>query len=163
MRLVVGLTVFLAVLVVLVLVPVSSAEETYFKYGMQAPGSPRSSKVFGLSYQDDLDWGLIYSAEADILSIPSNPNPASFVISPGLGLKVNGGSCFATAVWGPAYLSQPDQELGGSFQFMQDLNFGIQDKYNLIGFGYKHISSAGIEKPNRGKDYLYIRIGVKLQ
>jgi hypothetical protein len=137
------------------------AEQYYFKYGLQAPGSNRDQKIFGLGYQNEILADFIYSGEVDILSVPSNPSPASYFASAGLGLKLDFNTTFAAVTWGPAYLSQPDQELGGRFQLTQDFTLGIQDGYSTIGVGYKHISSAGIEKPNRGKDFLYLRIGVK--
>lgn len=152
---------FIITLILLILTPIASAEELYFKYGMQVPGADRSSKVFGLTYEERFVWGTVYTYEADLLNTPSDTNTTAFLLSPGIGVKVNKESYFATAVWGPAYLSQTDQDLGGHFQFMQNLTLGIQDYYSTIGVGYQHISSAGIEKPNRGKDNIYIRIGLK--
>lgn len=135
--------------------------EGFFKYGKQASSSNRSAKVFGLGAQEHIDSGIIAATELDLLNTPSNTSTDSFVFGTGLGLRVDNKSSFATAVWGPAYLSQKDSDLGGHFQFMQDLTLGLEDDYNTIGVGYKHISSAGIEKPNRGKDFIYFRLGVK--
>lgn len=140
----------------------SLADEYNFRYGISTPRSPSQSKVFGLGYYDHLVYGFHYTLQADLINTPANTKSnTSFIAGPGLGLSVEGEKAFARVTWGPSYLSQKDQDLGGHFQFMQDLVIGVQDYYNIIGVGYKHISSAGIEKPNHGKDFLYIIIGVK--
>jgi hypothetical protein len=64
---------------------------------------------------------------------------------------------------GPALISTPDSYLGGYFQFSEDLFFGIKgENGNTIGVIYKHFSSAGLETPNVGRDFLGISISIPL-
>lgn len=64
------------------------------------------------------------------------------------------------SVWtGPTMLTSTDQMLGGIFQFNETIFFGIVDKdKNSIGIAYNHFSSAGLETPNLGRDYLGLEI-----
>ena len=60
---------------------------------------------------------------------------------------------------GPALISIPDSYLGGPFQFMSDVHWGVQDMdLNYIGVYYRHISSAGLETPNVGRDIVGLEI-----
>lgn len=60
---------------------------------------------------------------------------------------------------GPTLISSPDVALGGVFQFNETIFFGIRDKDNeSIGIAYNHFSSAGIESPNIGRDFMCLEI-----
>jgi hypothetical protein len=50
---------------------------------------------------------------------------------------------------GPGYLQNPDQILGGHFQFSLEGGIGISDGKNYLGLAWKHLSSAGFEMPIR--------------
>lgn len=77
------------------------------------------------------------------------------------GVKVDIGSVYATATTGPGYISQRDGYLGGYFQFVENAVVGIQDQFGTFGIGYQHISSAGLEHPNKGRDYIFMQVGAK--
>jgi len=64
------------------------------------------------------------------------------------------------SIWsGPTLISSPDIALGGYFQFNETLYLGIVDKdRNSIGIAYNHFSSAGIETPNLGNDFIGLEI-----
>lgn len=69
---------------------------------------------------------------------------------------------FAKAYTGPCVISSPDSMLGGRFpQFCTDLAFGIRDRMSLVTVGYSHISSAGLCKPNKGRDFVLLEMGVR--
>ena len=79
-----------------------------------------------------------------------------------LGVNVNAGSMYAQALVGPALISSPDSNLGGNLQFNNDISIGLRDLRTeaTIGLSYKHISSAGIAEPNRGRDFFMFRVGI---
>lgn len=80
-----------------------------------------------------------------------------------LGLRVNTLTGFyAESSHGIGYISSTDILLGGRSQFFHDLGLGIVDDYAHIGMYVKHISSAGIHKPNIGRNYIYIKLGLNL-
>lgn len=60
---------------------------------------------------------------------------------------------------GPSAISTPDVALGGYLQFNESIFFGIKDKGgNSIGLDYNHFSSAGLEMPNLGRDFMALQI-----
>lgn len=61
---------------------------------------------------------------------------------------------------GPAYLHNPDQKLGGHFQFSLEGGVGIEDKNFAIAMVWKHLSSAGINMPNQGRDFIMAQIRI---
>lgn len=61
---------------------------------------------------------------------------------------------------GPAYLQNPDQILGGHFQFSLEGGIELKDENFSIGLCWKHLSSAGIEMPNNGRDFIVAQVRV---
>lgn len=138
----------------------AGAEEMWLKMGNSAK-KEASSRVFGLGYQDTLVRGFIYQFEQDLLSIPSDRCHTTLSGSVRLGIKVDLDGLYATATTGPGYISQRDNYLGGYFQFVENVVLGIEDRFGTFGVGYQHISSAGIELPNKGRDYMFFQAGIK--
>jgi len=64
----------------------------------------------------------------------------------------------ATFMVGVVVMTAPDALLSTPFQFTEEVNVG----YKQWQFGIKHFSNAGIELPNVGRDYLYLRYLVPL-
>jgi hypothetical protein len=76
-----------------------------------------------------------------------------------LGFEVSNNIFQASVFSGPALISSPDSDLGGIFQFNETIFLGIVDKdYDSIGVSWNHLSSAGLEQPNQGKDFLCLEI-----
>lgn len=61
---------------------------------------------------------------------------------------------------GPGYLQNPDEVLGGHFQFSLEGGIGLAsaDKKTYVGLAWKHLSSAGIEMPNMGRDMIVVQL-----
>ena len=61
---------------------------------------------------------------------------------------------------GPTLISSTDVALGGYFQFNETAYLGIRDPNtdDSIGIAYNHFSSAGLESPNVGKDFMCLEI-----
>lgn len=60
---------------------------------------------------------------------------------------------FLSVFMSGSFISPKDSYLGGHFQFHEDLYFGIKTNSDIrISTFFKHISSAGIYTPNRGKN-----------
>jgi len=60
-----------------------------------------------------------------------------------LGVEVDLQPLVLRSLWGLGGITSPDSMLG-----------------NMIGLVYKHISSAGIYSPNRGRDFLTIQVEI---
>jgi len=114
--------------------------------------------VIGL--QEDL-WGPIKQRfmVGGWLDNSGNGNSSSPLMGYQLGFEVNNNGLVMGVFSGPTWIGVPDQLLGGMFQFMSDIHLGIQDLHsNYIGVMYRHISSAGIESPNLGRDVIGLEI-----
>lgn len=78
-----------------------------------------------------------------------------------VGFEVHG-PVLGRIATGPCFITAPDSYLGGVFQFTEDFYAGEEDTTgHSIGFLYKHISSAGIEQPNIGRDQMGFQIGLR--
>lgn len=140
----------------------SKADEFIIKYG---PGYLHSNnaELTSLGYQNKLHNAIYQKIEGGAWVDNASGMSNSLYISYSLGLRVDSGKAFAEWFFGPTLISSPDNNLGGTFQFNHDLFFGLRDKQGYsVGLGIKHISSAGIEIPNLGRDFILIRIGVPL-
>lgn len=79
----------------------------------------------------------------------------SAFISYQLGFNVHNSVFEMSLYTGPALISSSDIYLGGHFQFNDTAYFGICDvEGNSIGVSYNHFSSAGLEVPNIGRDFV---------
>lgn len=76
-----------------------------------------------------------------------------------LGYEVSNSAFQASVFSGPCLITSPDSALGGIVQFNETIFFGIVDKdYDSIGVVYNHFSSAGLETPNLGRDFIGLEI-----
>jgi hypothetical protein len=76
-----------------------------------------------------------------------------------LGLDVRNDVLEMGVFAGPGLISHTDSSLGGYFQFNETVFLGVKDpKDNAIGISYNHFSSAGLETPNQGKDFVSLEI-----
>lgn len=62
---------------------------------------------------------------------------------------------------GVAALSTTDCLLGGHGQFAEDFGIGVRDFYTNVELTYSHFSSAGLSKPNKGRDFVLFSAGVR--
>ncbi len=77
-----------------------------------------------------------------------------------IGFEVNNHGWVGSIFTGPTIISSPDNVLlGGYFEFMDDIHFGMQDEDgNYIGLMYRHISDAGLTSVNVGRDFVGIEL-----
>ena len=61
---------------------------------------------------------------------------------------------------GPGYLHNPDSILGGHFQFSLEGGASLVDRNFGLGVVWKHLSSAGINMPNRGRDFIALQVRI---
>lgn len=118
------------------------------------------TKMLSLGIQEDV-WGPLKQrvVAGGWLDNAGGGRTSSAFASGQIGFEVNGNGLVAGIFTGPAFISSPDILLGGHLQFMDDIHFGIQDKEsNYMGLMYRHLSSAGLEMPNIGRDVLGLEI-----
>jgi hypothetical protein len=118
------------------------------------------TKMLTLGVQEDLFGPLKDRAVVGgWLDNAGNGRNSSALASGQIGFEVNRNGFVAGAFTGPCVISSPDVLLGGNLQFMDDLHLGIQDNQNnYFGIMYRHLSSAGLEQPNTGRDIIGIEL-----
>ncbi len=141
--------------------------ETIFKYGLgvfnSAKDSAAETKFASLAYQDEFLGLFIYQFEGGFWydTREDMGRRSSAFAGASIGVDVDVRPFFAQWLVGPSVISTKDSYLGGPLQFNNDVAFGLRDhRGNSVGIGYKHLSSAGIFEPNKGRDFLMLRIGI---
>ena len=141
-----------------------ATENLNLKYGFGIWQSGRSYYV-DLDYQKPFYHSLNYLyACGSWIDQSGNVNQSSSMFCHGsLGVKVELTKHYFESMHGVGFISNADRLLGGNFQFFHDVGFGVKDLYGFsLGLGFKHASSAGIEKPNIGRNFLLIKVGYPL-
>lgn len=120
---------------------------------MGDPGTP-FERMVGLGYQYNLAPELYIRPEGTYFLDISGQGRSSLVGAALLGVKAKStvGPELHFAI-GPAYLQNPDSVLGGHFQFKLEFGAGIASDSVYLGVAWVHMSSAGLEMPNHGRDF----------
>ena len=153
-------------LILLICSPDLAWADAVAKYGVMIPKECESlsaTKAVFVSKQSSLGGPFIKQLEVGGWDdTDGRGRKSSGMASASAGLNVNAGYIFAQALVGPAIISTPDKLLGGRFQFNNDFALGLRDPKTgaSIGAAYKHISSAGLEHPNEGRDFILFRVGI---
>lgn len=156
---------YVAILALLLSASAFAEDVSTIKYGVGVANSGKNSlsetKFLSVGRQMDL-WSdyLIYQWEVGgWADIAGGGRRSSAFGAGGGGFHVNAGHVYAQSTFEVALVTNPDSYLGGPFQFSEDVGVGLQSNTNCsIGVNYKHISSAGLEQPNVGRDFLTILI-----
>ena len=147
----------------------SYAYDLSVKYGLGV-GMPNQTddseaKLVSVELQNDL--GRVFKHKIGI-GAWFDPKPelnragASFMTY-AVGLKVQPGDIYIENFFGFGWISQTDSMLSTSFEFTEELGIGTSDKYGrFIGIQLKHFSNAGIQIPNKGRNFILINAGVEL-
>lgn len=148
------------------LISTTASAGSFGKYGIgifsTADYGTATAKMFSLGYEDEFVGPLISQWELGLYSDSSGHGRLSSGFGfYSIGIEVNPGYLVVRSLWGAGLITSPDSMLGGNFQFTQDLLIGLRDnRRNMIGLVYKHISSAGLEMPNKGRDFLTIQVEI---
>lgn len=155
----------LIVILSFLITPIVHASDTVIKYGANVATESENlgvTKAVFIAQQFHLVGPLISQLEGggwfDNSGEPGRKSSA--LLGGSFGVHVDANYAYAQALVGPAYISQPDSALGGPFQFNNDVAFGLKDPKTgaTVGINYKHVSSAGLETPNRGRDFWLFRV-----
>jgi len=156
----------LAAMIAGLLAASSAMAGTFGRYGLgvfsSADYGRGETKSFSLGYEDDWFGPFIYQYEGGIFADQGgNGRSSSGFGNISVGVETNPGYLVLRSLWGVGAITTPDSMLGGWFEFNQDFLLGVKDdKGHIIGLDYKHISSAGIYNPNRGRDFILVHVEI---
>lgn len=144
---------------------ISQASELFIKAGVD-PIAKRSSivdsKYFGAGYGLDLTKHAVMRYDLGVWFDKGKGARDSGVMSLALGVRIKPWIFDVRFYSGAALMANTDAYLGGHLQFLQCLRVAVhQDKY-LIGAEATHYSSGDLFKPNRGRNYITLVVGIPL-
>lgn len=154
------------ILALLAVLPLSaSAADLFVEAGVGVFSSGvntlAETKMLEVGFQEDV-WGPLVNRYGigGWIDCAGRGRGDSAFIADQLGFQVSTPSgLFSSVFTGPTLISQTDTYLGGHFQLQEDVHFGLMDREgNAMSVFYKHLSSAGIETPNIGRDFIGVEI-----
>ncbi len=152
-------------IIAIILFPVFSMADATISVGvgkgvMEEKGTP-FERMLAVGYEHALPAGVFVRPEAGWFMDISGNGKSSAWAAPLLGVRAQSqvGPELHIAM-GPGWLQNPDQVLGGHFQFSLEGGAGLSDKSFFIGLVWKHLSSAGFEMPNQGRDFITVQLRI---
>lgn len=66
--------------------------------------------------------------------------------------------------FGPGFITKGNSKVSGGLNFSMHMGMGWRDPNTrmTIGMNWKHISNAGLRKPNKGMDFVLVQVGFPL-
>lgn len=130
-----------------------------------AKRSPVETKMFTAAVRPEIYKGIYWQVKGGYWG-DGSADPArssSFFASTGPGMLIDLRPIEIRSGWGIAVISSPDAYLGGRFpQFNGNAYIGLRDKNGSgIGAEYNHVSSAGLVRPNEGRDFIVLELSKK--
>lgn len=141
--------------------PQAAYDESYFKVGAGLNPPDMTQVAFGS--HTPLLGSIIEQKEVGLWgdNKPIRGRSSSWYAQYGVGAHAVNGAFYAQAVTGVAYITDPDSHLGGHVQFVQDAGLGLLSEEGFgVGLSYKHVSSAGLYTPNKGRDFILLRLSL---
>lgn len=133
----------------------ASANELSFRYGVGAIDKQSHTRYFSAVYRDNVSDIPILIKHTELGFSKDSQDVNSWNLFRAYGIEVKSDWYFR-AVIGMGLLTKKGKRLGGNFQFTEEVELG----YKRVGIGYKHISNAGIKKPNLGRDFIQMSINI---
>lgn len=127
---------------------------------MKQNGTP-FERMVAVGFEHEFPVGVFLRPEAGYFLDTSGKTLSSIWVAPLLGVRAKSkvGPALHLAV-GPGYLQNPDSTLGGHFQFSLEGGIALEDENLAIGLVWKHLSSAGINMPNQGRDFICAQVRI---
>jgi hypothetical protein len=143
----------------------SYAGNLNLKYGLPVLHAQGNGAFGSIGYQHSIFRALNQQIETGLWTsrVRESGQKTSPFASYSLGVKVDLDYVYAESMHGIGLIGQPDVLLGGPGQFFHDTGLGIKDRDgSSFGLQWKHVSSAGAYKPNIGRDFVLIKVGLAL-
>jgi len=151
-----------------ILLNLAYADEAFVGYGVGifrgADQFLGQTKYASIGYRDFLYEGLYWQSKLGFIGEGSadQTRKSGGWTSSGFGLETNlspvelrGGAALAA-------ITTPDSQLGGYFEFNEDVSIGLRDtRGDGIALQYNHISCASLCSPNLGRDAVMLELSQK--
>ena len=138
--------------------------QTQYGIGIEHGGFTSQVKSISLSTYNPLFAGLSYGSQVGFLSDARDDLSSVYLFALVGTTLYPTQSFYVENYFGPGVITSTGKKLSGAIQFSTHLGLGFRDKRtgNEIGVLWKHISNAGMNKPNLGRDLLMLSVGISL-
>lgn len=164
-----GAIIVLTIASILIASSISHAYELGLKYGVGfgVPNATDTTEAKLVSFDLSNELGSLFrhklSAGAWIDPHPEFNRSSATFSSYSIGLRVEPGYFYFEDYAGLALISETDSMLSTNFEFTEEVGMGVKDNEGrFFGLEYRHFSNAGIQDPNKGRDFVLINTGVHL-
>lgn len=100
-----------------------------------------------------------YKAESEIRNGYKTSTHSSLFLESLIGVEPKSEHFYINYKLGPAIITHTDALLGSNVQFAHEIGIGMRDSKEVrVGLVIKHFSNAGIVRPNKGRDFIGVRI-----
>ncbi len=144
------------------------ADEAFVGYGLGilrgADTFLGQTKYLDLGYREFMWDGLYWQTKLGGIGegSPDSTRSGGAFLSTGMGLEVDLHPIELRGGGAIAGITTPDSQLGGYFQFNEDMSLGLRDKKgDGIALQYNHISCASFCNPNLGRDFVILELSQK--
>jgi hypothetical protein len=140
---------------------IASSSNIYLQYGagMYDVKHPHDSQFFSLELSNEVLPSVRLVSETGLytrLQTGEQGRRGSAFFDTGIGIRPKlTGDVFVESYWCIGAITAPDSNLGGVFNFFNTTRLGVIGKDGIgLSVWFKHISSAGINSPNKGREWL---------
>lgn len=147
---------------------VAVADEGFVGYGLGilrgADTFLGQTKYLNLGYREFMWEGLYWQNKLGALGEggPDQTRRGGVYFASGLGLEVDLQPIELRGGGSLAGITSPDSQLGGYFEFNEDVSLGLRDKKGSgIALQYNHLSCASFCSPNLGRDFVILELSQK--
>ncbi len=134
--------------------------DLFLRYSLNAKGKLSDIKSLAIGLQRD--HGRLQTKYETGLII--NHEEPMWFGQAGVGLEPRAGAFYVHFFQSIGVVSIENRNLSGYFQFVEDFGLGIKDEKTgtAIGLSFKHISNAGLSKPNKGLDMIGLQVRIPI-
>ena len=133
-----------------------------FGIGISHPARAVESgaKNVELGYTNGIHWGRFQAGLGGWVDKSGHPGARNSAYTQfSMGLEPDLGKWFVNYFFGPSYVLRTDALLGSHWQFFQEVGIGVKDYRGIrLGIVAKHLSNAGIIRPNKGRNFINLRV-----
>lgn len=147
------------ILMAVLLFPFASQGETLLKVGVDPIANSLSDvKMVSVGRHIPLSEHLCLKVDGGHWWDKRRGAKNSFFMDTALGVVIKPAIFDVRIYSGVAGITETDSFLGGNLQFMQEFSFSFQQDGWGIGAAFTHFSSAGLHKPNIGRNFLGLHV-----
>lgn len=137
--------------------------EVYFKYGLGVNLPQQNSitevKSFSIGHSQPISSNLKSNVELGLWSDNNSNRKSASYVSYVIGPSLDFRPLYIEPLWGVNVSSKTDSVLSTAFNFKHEFSIMLKDRdQSGLALTYTHLSNGGMKLPNRGRDFILMKI-----